>query len=91
MNFFEYELFWQRLKKFKKSFIFLSFILGIVFAASLYKNSKIIYYKDSLEYVLKTGPSFITNYFSSSTDSLETIFLDIKFKEKTNMILEFKD
>jgi hypothetical protein len=86
MNFFEYELFWQRLKKFKKSFIFLSFILGIVFAASLYKNSKIIYYKDSLEYVLKTGPSFITNYFSSSTDSLETIFLDIKFKEWRKLV-----
>lgn len=86
MDFFEYKLSLQRLKKFKKSFIFLSFILGIFFAASLYKNSKIIYYKDSLQYVIKTGPSFITNYFLSSTDSLETIFLDIKFKEWRKLV-----
>lgn len=86
MNLFEYKLPIKRFKKFKKSFIFLSFILGFFFAASLYKNSKIIYYKDSLQYVLETGPSFITNYFMSSTDNLETIFLDIKFKEWRKLV-----
>ena len=45
-----------------------------------------MYYKDSLQYVVKTGPSFITNYFFSSTDSLETIFLDIKFKEWRKLV-----
>jgi len=86
MNFFESKLSFSRLKEFKKSFFFLSFILGVFFAASLYKNSKIIYYKDSLEYVLKTGPKFIKNYFLSSNNGLETIFLDINFKEWRKLV-----
>ena len=65
-----------------KSLVFLcAFVIGFLFALKLYKSAKIIRYKDNLEYVFKTRSKFINNYLFSSTDSLETIFLDVKYQQ----------
>lgn len=66
---------------FKIIFLLLVFLFGSFFAAYLYKNGKIIPLKLNAEYVNETGFKFLKNKFNASSERLEKIYLDVKFKE----------
>ena len=58
-----------------------------MFSIYLYKTAKILFYKDNLEYVLKNDSNFIENFiFSNSSNNIETIYLDVKFKEWKKLV-----
>ena len=57
------------------------FMCGMVFGAYSLKNGQMSYIKMTFKYVKKTGFKFITNALESDSDDIETLYLDVKFKE----------
>jgi|SaaInlStandDraft_1057018.scaffolds.fasta_scaffold00979_15 hypothetical protein len=86
MNIIHNKLKFKRPRRLILLFVIASFLSGILSAVFLYKSAKMIPIKLNFEYIKKTGPRFISNYFNSNIDSLETIFLDIKYKEWRKLV-----
>lgn len=61
---------------------FISFIVGMIFSIYVVKNQNATFkFIPNLKYIQKTGFKFLSNTLESDADYIETIYLDVKFKD----------
>ena len=76
-------------RKKRKSILFLGalFLLGFIFGAYDIKNEgPVFYFSPNLKFVKNTGFIFLENAIQSSSDDINSLYIDVKYKNWRKLV-----